>query len=160
MQIISILSSLESLQQAQFKPSYERQCPGDSSQNAGAMQLPEGAKGERFGSHLLSHGSLTVLRWGGRGGVQVLDFAVSLYRQRNHQAMSDPSCSGAALTPIPWYPILASRKSPVLRGVLEHSLLLSSSWHSKVKKSRRGSRKCCVWCSFSVNVGCWWNFQL
>lgn len=61
MQIISILSSLESLQQAQFKPSYERQCHGDSSQNAGAMQLPEGAKGERFGSLLLSHGSLTVL---------------------------------------------------------------------------------------------------
>jgi len=63
MQVISIPSSLESLQQAQFKPSYEHQGHGDSSQNERAMQMPEGAKGELIRSHLVSHhGNLTVLR--------------------------------------------------------------------------------------------------
>lgn len=117
--------------------------------------------GELIRSHLISHHrSLTVLRWGRQGDIRVLGFATSLYVQRSHQAMawSELFCVQLQLQ---FRDILFRQAEGVLSSVGFWNILPSSQAPDLVElKSHRGSRKCCVWCSFSVNVGCWWNFQL
>lgn len=160
MQIISIPWSLESLQQAQLKPSYEHQCHGDSSQNKRAMQLPEGAKGELIRSHLLPprEPHSVEMRWTRKHpGPWFCNQPLHTERPPGN-AWSELFCVQLQLQ---FRDLLFWQAERVLAfvGFWNISFLLSSSWLSRVK-SYRGSRKCCVWCSFSVNVGCRWNFQL
>lgn len=99
------------------------------------------------------YGNLSVSGGGGQGAIPSL-----CTKRPPGNAWSELFC--AALTLILWSPILASGKSSIV-FVGFWNILSSPQAPDLVElKSCRGSRKCCAWCSFSVNVGCWRNVQL
>lgn len=101
---------------------------------------------------LLLPRKLLVFRLGGQGninGFAVTSPCVERSEVTRHYLIS------TIVHVVPQYPIVASRKkSSVLCRVLEHSPSLSKSWLRRDKSLDKGSRRCCVWYSFSVD--CRW----
>lgn len=121
------------------------------SPNDRTMQLPEGATGEPI------YSSFWFL-WeppGGQGrSHQSLGFAMtSFYLQRGHRAMPDLNYSVCSSNS-QFCEFTSWQVERVLSCVRFWNIISSSQAPDLVElKSCRGSRKCCVWCSFSVNVG-------